>query len=30
MLVAVLRGLELDELLVSEDDILDGLARTLA
>ena len=30
VLVAVLRGLELDELLVSEDDILDGLARSLA
>ncbi len=30
VLVAVLRGLEVDELLVSEDDILDGLARTLA
>jgi len=30
VLVAVLRGLELDELLVSEDDILDGLARSVA
>jgi exopolyphosphatase/guanosine-5'-triphosphate,3'-diphosphate pyrophosphatase len=30
VLVSVLRGLELDELLVSEDDILDGLARSLA
>ena len=30
VLVTVLRGLELDELLVSEDDILDGLARSLA
>jgi exopolyphosphatase / guanosine-5'-triphosphate,3'-diphosphate pyrophosphatase len=30
VLVSVLRGLELDELLVSEDDILDGLARSVA
>jgi exopolyphosphatase/guanosine-5'-triphosphate,3'-diphosphate pyrophosphatase len=30
VLVSVLRGLELDELLVSEDDLLDGLARSVA
>ena len=30
VLVAVLRAFELDELLVSEDDLLDGLARSLA
>ena len=30
VLVSVLRVLELDELLVSEDDILDGLARSIA
>ena len=30
ILVATLRALDLDELLVSEDDILDGLARSLA
>jgi exopolyphosphatase / guanosine-5'-triphosphate,3'-diphosphate pyrophosphatase len=30
VLVSVMRGLELDELLVSEDDLLDGLARSVA
>ncbi|HEV2310506.1 MAG TPA: exopolyphosphatase [Acidimicrobiia bacterium] len=30
VLVAVMRGLELDEVVVSEDDILDGLARSVA